>query len=58
MRLITAANAGCRLLPAADPAHVQRPLLVRDYERAGIEDVGLITERKVGSGGVGAGGGE
>ena len=27
-------------------------------QRAGIEDVGLITERKVGSGGVGAGGGE
>ena len=26
-------------------------------QRAGIEDIGLITERKVGSGGVGAGGG-
>ena len=27
-------------------------------QRAGIEDIGLITERKVGSGGVAAGGGE
>jgi biopolymer transport protein ExbD len=27
-------------------------------QRAGIEDIGLITERKVGSGGVSAGGGE
>ena len=26
-------------------------------QRAGIEDIGLITERKVGSGGIGAGGG-
>jgi biopolymer transport protein ExbD len=27
-------------------------------QRAGIEDIALITERKVGSGGAGAGGGE
>jgi biopolymer transport protein TolR len=27
-------------------------------QRAGIEDIGLITERKVGSGGAGAGGGK
>ncbi len=32
--------------------------LLDRLQRAGIDDVGLITERKVGSGGVGAGGGE
>ena len=32
--------------------------LLDQMQRAGIEDIGLVTERKVGSGGVAAAGGE
>jgi len=47
------------LIKADQEAQYSNVMNVLDrLQRAGIEDVGLITERKVGSGGVGAGGGE
>ena len=47
------------LIKADQEAQYANVMNVLDrLQRAGIEDVGLITERKVGSGGVGAGGGE
>ena len=45
------------LIKADQEAQYANVMNVLDrLQRAGIEDVGLITERKVGSGGVGAGG--
>ena len=47
------------LIKADQEAQYSNVMNVLDrLQRAGIEDVGLISERKVGSGGVGAGGGE
>ena len=47
------------LIKADQEAQYANVMNVLDrLQRAGIEDVGLNTERKVGSGGVGAGGGE
>ena len=47
------------LIKADQEAQYSNVMNVLDrLQRAGIEDVGLITERKVGSGGLGAGGGE
>lgn len=47
------------LIKADQDAQYSSVMTVLDrLQRAGIEDIGLITERKVGSGGVGAGGGE
>ena len=47
------------LIKADQEAQYANVMNVLDrLQRAGSEDVGLITERKVGSGGVGAGGGE
>ena len=47
------------LIKADQEAQYANVMNVLDrLQRAGIEDVGLITERKVGSGGIGAGGGE
>ena len=47
------------LIKAAQDAQYSTVMSILDrLQRAGIEDIGLITERKVGSGGIGAGGGE
>jgi biopolymer transport protein ExbD len=47
------------LIKADQDAQYADVMAVLDrLQRAGIEDIGLITERKVGSGGVSAGGGE
>ena len=47
------------LIKADQEAQYANVMNVLDrLQRAGIEDVGLISERKVGSGGIGAGGGE
>jgi len=47
------------LIKADQDAQYSNIMSVLDrLQRAGIEEIGLITERKVGSGGAGAGGGE
>jgi biopolymer transport protein ExbD len=47
------------LIKADQDAQYASVMAVLDrLQRAGIEDIGLITERKIGSGGAGAGGGE
>jgi len=47
------------LIKADQDAQYSNVMSVLDrLQRAGIEDIGLITERKVGSGGAGAGGGK
>jgi len=47
------------LIKADQDAQYSNVMSILDrLQRAGIEDIGLITERKVGSGGIGAGGGE
>ena len=47
------------LIKADQDAQYSNVMSVLDrLQRAGIEDIGLITERKVGSGGMAAGGGE
>jgi biopolymer transport protein TolR len=47
------------LIKADQDAQYSNVMSVLDrLQRAGIEDIGLITERKIGSGGAGAGGGE
>ena len=47
------------LIKADQDAQYSNVMSVLDrLQRAGIEEIGLITERKVGSGGAGAGGGE
>ena len=47
------------LIKADQDAQYSNVMAVLDrLQRAGIEDIGLITERKVGSGGAAAGGGE
>ncbi len=47
------------LIKADQDAQYSAVMQVLDrLQRAGIEDIGLITERKVGSGGAGVGGGE
>ena len=47
------------LIKADQDAQYADVMAVLDrLQRAGIEDIGLITERKVGSGGISAGGGE
>ena len=47
------------LIKADQDAQYSNVMSILDgLQRAGIEDIGLITERKVGSGGVRAGGGE
>ena len=46
------------LIKADQDAQYASVMAVLDrLQRAGIEDIGLITERKIGSGGAGAGGG-
>ena len=47
------------LIKADQDAQYASVMAVLDrLQRAGIEDIGLITERKIGSGGAGAGGGD
>ena len=47
------------LIKADQDAQYSNVMSILDQlQRAGIEDIGLITERKVGSGGAGAGGGD
>jgi biopolymer transport protein ExbD len=47
------------LIKADQDAQYSDVMSVLDrLQRAGIEDIGLITERKIGSGGISAGGGE